>query len=134
MAIKTKDELVSEFDSTVIDGGEATAAEFRTLNENTVDSMDTFKTPFNSAKGTYKATGNTDYATDETNDKRFLIVNGLIMQQVYTGGAWTTMQIVVPYGTKLLFKANGNSNFVTPETNDTYWEMQSNNEVIQVVV
>jgi len=55
MAIKTKDELVTEFDATVTNGGEATAAEFRTLNENLVDSIDALRTPYGESKGTFKA-------------------------------------------------------------------------------
>lgn len=88
MAIKTKDELVTEFDSTVVNGGEATAAEFRALNENIIDSLDNFRTPFGDSKGTFKASGNSDLSVDETGDLKLIGEDGMIRQKRYNGSIW----------------------------------------------
>ena len=91
MSVKTKDELVTEFDSTVTNGGEATAAEFRTLNENTIDSLDNFRTAYGDSKGTFKASGNSDLSIDESGDFRFIAANDAIIQQEYNGATWDSL-------------------------------------------
>lgn len=133
MAVKTKDELKTDLDGTLIDGGLYTAAEGRAYNTDFVDSLDNFKTTQGASKGTMKGQGNTDLSADETGDMRQIVVNGLIMQQTYVGAAWTTTQIVIPYGVKLLFKANGNSDLVTPETGDTYMSVDAEGTLEQIV-
>lgn len=134
MAVKTKDELKTDLNNSLIDGGEYTALEGRTYNTDFVDSLDNFKTTQGASKGTMKGQGNSDLSIDETGDMRQIVVNGLIMQQTYVGAAWTTTQIVIPYGVKLLFKKNGNSDLVTPESGDTYMQVDSEGTLDTTVV
>jgi hypothetical protein len=97
MSIKTKDELITEFDIAVANGDESTAAEFRTLNENTIDSLDNFRTAYGDSKGTFKASGNSDLATDEVGDLKFIAEDGLIRQQTWNGSSWIDVNCCRPY-------------------------------------